>query len=145
MPVLTLLFNVQAQVAVSTSLAAIIPTTISASISHYRHGNLNISVGILLGIGGIMGAWLGTYISSLMSPNLLQKVFGVFMLLMGIQMSFSAKKRLRGGTNRFQANKRVYDCACPSIWASFWHHGWALWTQRKPPCHCRALRFESSC
>ncbi len=101
-PVLTLLFNVQAQVAVSTSLAAIIPTTISASISHYRHGNLNISVGILLGIGGIMGAWLGTYISSLMSPNLLQKVFGVFMLFMGIQMSFSAKKRLRGGQTGFR-------------------------------------------
>ncbi len=101
-PVLTLLFNVQTQVAVSTSLAAIIPTTISASISHYRHGNLNIPVGMLLGIGGIIGAWLGTYISSLIPPNLLQKVFGVFMFLMGIQMSFSAKKRLRGGQAVFR-------------------------------------------
>ena len=101
-PVLTLLFNVRTQVAVSTSLAAIIPTTISASISHYRHGNLNVAIGTLFGIGGIIGAWLGAYISSLMPPNLLQKVFGVFMLIMGLQMTFSAKKRLRRGKQEYE-------------------------------------------
>jgi len=47
-PVLSLVFQVQPQVAVATSLAAIIPTTISASISHFRQGNLDLGAGIVV-------------------------------------------------------------------------------------------------
>jgi hypothetical protein len=39
-PALTLLYNLSTQLAVSTSLASIIPTTAIASLSHKRSGNL---------------------------------------------------------------------------------------------------------
>jgi hypothetical protein len=94
-PVLSLVFQVQTQVAVATSLAAIIPTTISASISHFRQGNLDVAVGIVFGVGGLIGAWIGAYASSLAPAHLLQKAFGVFMLLMALQMCISARKRMR--------------------------------------------------
>jgi hypothetical protein len=93
-PVLSLVFQVETQVAVATSLAAIIPTTISASISHFRQGNLDLGVGIVFGAGGLTGAWIGAYASSLVSAALLQKGFGVFMLLMALQMCLSARKRM---------------------------------------------------
>jgi hypothetical protein len=89
-PVLSLVFQVQPQVAVATSLAAIIPTTISAGISHFRQGNLDLGVGIVFGAGGLIGAWIGAYASSLVSASRLQKAFGVFMLLMALQMCLSA-------------------------------------------------------
>ena len=94
-PVLSLVFQVETQVAVATSLAAIIPTTISGSISHFRQGNLDLGVGIVFGAGGLIGAWIGAYASSLVSATLLQKGFGVFMLLMALQMCLSARKRMR--------------------------------------------------
>ncbi len=94
-PVLSLVFQVQPQVAVATSLAAIIPTTISASISHFRQGNLDLGAGIVFGVGGLIGAWIGAYASSLVPASLLQKAFGVFMLLMALQMCLSARKRMR--------------------------------------------------
>jgi uncharacterized membrane protein YfcA len=94
-PVLSLVFQVQPQVAVATSLAAIIPTTISAGISHFRQGNLDLGVGIVFGAGGLIGAWIGAYASSLVSASRLQKAFGVFMLLMALQMCLSAGKRMR--------------------------------------------------
>jgi len=76
-PALTLLFHVPTQFAVATSLASIIPTTISGSVSHYRRGNLNIPVGIAFGTGGIIGALIGAYVSTLISAAFLEKLFGV--------------------------------------------------------------------
>jgi len=38
----TLLFNVPIQVAVATSLASIIPTTIFGAYAHHKQGNVNV-------------------------------------------------------------------------------------------------------
>lgn len=92
-PVLTLLFKIPTQTAIATSLASIIPTTLTASLSHYKRGNLNIAIGIILGIGGIIGAYIGAYISSQFTPDVLKKVFGLFMFVMGVQMYISTKRR----------------------------------------------------
>ena len=93
-PILTLLFKIPTQLAVATSLAAIIPTTVFGSIGHYRQGNLNLSVGVILGIGGIFGALIGSYASSLVSSELLGRFFGVFMIVLAIPMSISRKRRV---------------------------------------------------
>ncbi|MDI3483035.1 MAG: uncharacterized protein PWQ88_906 [Candidatus Methanomethylophilaceae archaeon] len=94
-PILTLLFGVPTQFAVSTSLASIIPTTLVGSISHYRMRNVNIRIGITFGIGGIIGALIGAYISSLLSPSLLGRLFGLFMIILSIPMLLSVKQRVK--------------------------------------------------
>jgi hypothetical protein len=50
-------------------------------------------VGIAFGAGGIIGALIGAYMSSLISPTLLGKLFGIFMIVLSIPMLFSARKR----------------------------------------------------
>ena len=53
--VLTLVFNIPIHTAVGTSLAAMIFTTLSGAFSHFREGNLNVKVGLTVGLAGAAG------------------------------------------------------------------------------------------
>ena len=95
MPILILLFHVPSQLAVATSLAATIPTVIVGSIEHYRKGNINLQVGVIFGVAGLAGALLGAYASHLVSSVLLQKLFGVYSILLTIPMILTSRNRIR--------------------------------------------------
>ncbi len=62
--VLTLVFNIPVHTAVGTSLAAMIFTTISGAVSHFREGNMNLKIGITVGLSGFAGAFVGTKIAT---------------------------------------------------------------------------------
>lgn len=94
-PILTLIFGVSPQIAVATSLASVLPTTAAGAFSHYREGNVNIRIGLILGIGGIAGTLIGSYIANLIPPALLEKSLGVFILIMLIPMLRSIIQRHR--------------------------------------------------
>lgn len=76
--------------AVGTSLATIVPTSISSLLSHQRRGSVHwpavrtLLPGIVL--GGLGGAWLARQISS---PGL-GLFFGVFEVLVALQLLFGA-------------------------------------------------------
>jgi uncharacterized membrane protein YfcA len=55
-PLLILLFGVPAQIAVATSLAATLPICIVGSVGHYRNGNIDLKMGMVFGMAGIIGA-----------------------------------------------------------------------------------------
>ncbi len=92
-PVLILIFGVTPQVAVATSLASVLPTTAVGAFSHYRQGNVNIRTGLILGIGGLIGTLIGANIANIIPPNLLQKILGIFTLIMIIPMLRSLMQR----------------------------------------------------
>jgi uncharacterized membrane protein YfcA len=94
-PILTLLFNVPTQLAAATSLAATIPTVIVGSIEHYRKGNINLRVGAIFGVAGLVGALVGAYLSGLVSSALLQKLFGAYALALTIPMVLTSRNRLK--------------------------------------------------
>jgi hypothetical protein len=77
--------------AVGTSLAAIIPTAIASSLAHHRHGSVQWTVvrELLPGIvaGALCGAWLARQVSS---PGL-ALFFGVFEILVALQLWFGRK------------------------------------------------------
>lgn len=62
--VLTLVFQIPTHTAVGTSLAAMMFTTISGAFSHFREGNMNIKVGVTVGLAGFAGAFVGTKIAT---------------------------------------------------------------------------------
>ena len=95
-PILTLVFHVPTQLAAATSLAATIPTVIVGSIEHYRKGNIDLHIGAIFGIAGLAGAFGGSYVSKLVSPALLQKLFGAYALALTIPMVLTSKNRLKG-------------------------------------------------
>jgi len=105
-PLLTLVFQVPTQYAVATSLASIIPTTILGSLGHYRQGNLDVPLGLIFGVGGIVGAFFGAFASGMIPPPLMGKLFGIFMIVLSIPMLFSARRRAGAGTGESPAASR---------------------------------------
>ena len=78
-PVLTIFFQVPATIAVGTSLAAVIPTTLAALLGHARHESVDFKAGFPLALGGALGAGISVYVVRLLSANTLALAFGFFM------------------------------------------------------------------
>jgi uncharacterized protein len=106
-PILTLLFHVPTQLAAATSLAATIPTVIVGSIEHYRKGNINLQIGVIFGIASLVGAFGGVYLSSLVSSDLLRKLFGIYALALVIPMVLTSKNRLKNLEHEADAPQRL--------------------------------------
>ncbi len=93
---LTGLFAIPMDQAVSISLATIIPTTLAASISHYNAGNVKFKVGILLIASGMVGVIAGSYLVAIIPIKVLKIIFGIFLLVMGAGMVISQRKKRTG-------------------------------------------------
>ncbi len=92
-PVLAGLFSAQnfpagslMQLAVGTSLATIVVTSIASLRAHHRRGCVNWPVMWQLSMGIVFGAWLGAAIAHNIPSQLLATLFGVFELLVAAQM-----------------------------------------------------------
>lgn len=77
--------------AIGTSLATIIVTSISSVRAHHQRGAVLWPTVWRLTPGIVTGAWLGAAVADALSSFALQKVFAVFVLLMAAQMGFGAK------------------------------------------------------
>jgi len=83
--------GVAVQMAVATSLATMLFSSLSSVLAHHRRGAILWPEVRLLLPGLLSGALAGTVIADRISSNLLGNVFGVFALLVGLQL-------LRGST-----------------------------------------------
>jgi uncharacterized protein len=95
--ILTAFFNIPPAIAASTSLATIIPTTAAGTFSHWKAGNVNLRFGLTMLIGGVTGSVVGSLCSKLLPQSLYNKLTGVILLLLAIQMFVSYLKRKRKG------------------------------------------------
>lgn len=91
--IMTGLFAIPMDQAVSVSLATIIPTTLAASISHFKAGNVKVRTGLTLVAGGIIGVISGSFLITLIPVKMLRIFFGIFLLVMGAQMLLSKNKK----------------------------------------------------
>jgi uncharacterized protein len=62
---LTVLFGVPIHIALGTSLAAMVFTTISGAYSHFRQGNIAVKVGLFTGGFGAAASYFGSKLSAL--------------------------------------------------------------------------------
>jgi uncharacterized protein len=92
LPVLILFYNVPAQTAVTTSLAATLPVCIAGSLGHYRNGNIHMKLGLILAVAGIFGAVAGAGISNQVTARQLKYCFGVYLLLIALQILFNTNR-----------------------------------------------------
>jgi uncharacterized membrane protein YfcA len=74
-----------------TSLAIIIPTSLSSSWAHAKIGNVNWRVVFLLAIPGILGSFLGSTLATLLQGPLLRTLFGALLILLSVQMLLQGK------------------------------------------------------
>lgn len=88
-PALVFLFGFTQQQAQGTTLALLVPPIgILAAWTYYQHGFVNMKAALFIAAGFIAGSFFGArFVTGL--PNLtLEKVFGTFLVLIGIKMIF---------------------------------------------------------
>jgi len=92
-PILVLVFtqtgvdqNIIIHLAIGTSLATIVATSISSVIAHHRHQAVLWPVFMRMTPGILFGAWLGAQLAALFSSAVLGNIFGAFELLVAAKM-----------------------------------------------------------
>jgi uncharacterized membrane protein YfcA len=78
------------QIAIGTSLATIVITSISSMIAHHRRGAVLWSIVWQLTPSIIVGALLGAIIADALPSETLRKIFAIFILLVSAQLGFLA-------------------------------------------------------
>ena len=76
-------------IAVATSLATIVITSISSVRAHHKRGAVQWSIFWRLTPGIVLGAWLGAFVADWLSNLVLTAFFGCAVILIGIQMWFA--------------------------------------------------------
>jgi uncharacterized protein len=87
-PLQMLLLGETIKVAIQTSLGVVMLTAVSATIGHSINGHVLFSQGIILGIGGLLGAQLGTRYLPKLPDTIVSNLFRLTLFLTAIY-SFS--------------------------------------------------------
>ena len=77
---LLLLLGYPAQKAVGTSFLAILVISLSALVAHNKLANVDYRVGVLLGVGGIVGAQIGARLLEHVSTASFKRIFAAVLL-----------------------------------------------------------------
>ena len=85
---LLLYMGYSAQKAVGTSFLAILVIAISALVAHNKLANIDYRAGILLGIGGVIGAQIGARLLEHISTANFKKIFAVILLGLAFYVFF---------------------------------------------------------
>lgn len=92
-PVLVYIAGVTPQSAVPISLAVVGTTSAAAAFLHARRGNFHGKAALLFGASGIVGAYLGSTGTHLISGRALMLVFSLLLLVVGVTMFRRARAR----------------------------------------------------
>ncbi len=87
-PAFVLAFGMEQKHAVATSLAVVVVTALSGTLNHVLSESKMIEwkVVFAVGAGAILAAWFGTDVMRGMRSDVLTKVFGVLLIVVGIRM-----------------------------------------------------------
>ncbi|TWH64119.1 hypothetical protein LX59_02796 [Azomonas agilis] len=99
-PVLVLSFSAQGfdpcvltHMAVGTSLASIVFTSINSILTHHRKGAVHWPVALWISVGIVFGVWLGSLTAAAIQGPMLQKIIGIFALLVAAQMAWDIQPK----------------------------------------------------
>jgi len=95
-PTLAIIFKAQGfdqsiimHLALGTSLATIVVTSLSSIRTHHQHGAVQWPVVVRLSGGIMVGALCGAFLAGQLASDWLQKIFAVFALLVALQMALA--------------------------------------------------------
>ncbi|MDA7745819.1 sulfite exporter TauE/SafE family protein [Psychromonas sp.] len=81
--------EVLTHLAIGTSLASIIFTSLSTIYVHQKTKTIDWSLALKLSLGMFIGGLLGAYVADLLDGKMLQNIFAVYAIFVAIQMWFS--------------------------------------------------------
>jgi len=85
-PALYYIFHLTMKEAIGTSLFVILFASLSGFIAHYKERQVDLRLGLTLGITGMLGAQFGGFSTSIISDLWLKMLFGILLLFCAIQM-----------------------------------------------------------
>ncbi len=85
---LLLVMGYSAQKAVGTSFMAILVISISALIAHNKLANVDYKLGLLLGVGGVVGAQVGARLVENVSTANFKKIFSFVLIGLAAYLLF---------------------------------------------------------
>lgn len=89
-PALLIFMGYSQHSAQGTSLAMMIPPIgILAAINYYKHGHIDIKASLILVVTFVIGSYFGSLIAVNISGKTLQKIFGVYLIIVALKMIFS--------------------------------------------------------
>jgi len=89
-PALVFLFGLSQHKAQGTTLALLVPPIgLLAAWTYYKQGYVDLRIAILICIGFFLGGLFGAKIATRLSNIVLERVFGVALLLISLKMIFS--------------------------------------------------------
>lgn len=87
-PAMVYILGFPAHVATATSNMILSVTAFGGSVSHLFLGHVMIMAGFFLGLGALVGAQLGAYISKRTKAGIIMKVLAVVLILTGLRLIF---------------------------------------------------------
>ena len=85
-PAMVLLLGLSQHVAQGSSLAAIIPTAVVATLTNMRAGRVDKRAAVVVGLAGITAGVAGVQLALRIEGLVLQRMFAVLLVLVTIQM-----------------------------------------------------------
>jgi len=92
-PAMVLLLGMAQQDAQGISLLVIIPTSIVGAMTHLRKGNVVTHIVPWIALTSIFAAIVGSSLALGPFKSVLQQLFGVFLLVVSVQMVYTARKQ----------------------------------------------------
>ena len=89
-PALVYFFHMSQHRAQGTSLGALLaPIGALAFWAYYKAGNADVKAALLIGLGFLIGGYFGGVWAQHLSENLLRRLFGALVVIVGIRLLFS--------------------------------------------------------
>lgn len=88
---LTVFMNLEQTNAQGINLVFFIPCAIYAIVSYLKQNLIDKSLSVKLTLSSLLGVCIGYYLLSLIQPNYLSKIFGGFLIVLGVKEIFFAK------------------------------------------------------
>jgi len=85
-PAMMHFLHLDVKTAMATSLAVIIPVSISGTVKHAMAGQIDYKTAACIAIGGVACAYLGVKLNQKLEPQTLKKIFAIFIICVGINM-----------------------------------------------------------
>lgn len=96
-PAMVVFLAVDQHVAQGTSLMVIVPTATLGAYRHWRAGFVDLRAAAVLGLGGMVGAVVGTQVALIIDSTTLRWLFIVYLVIMGLRIA-APRRTQPGGT-----------------------------------------------
>ncbi len=92
-PALTMFLNIDQHKAQGVNLLFFIPTAVIALIIHKKNNNLDFKIAVPLIVAGLIGAAAGSFVAISINAQVLKRLFGIFLFLMGAYEIYKGFKK----------------------------------------------------